>query len=294
MYNRPPVRGTKGTIVVRPRSLLAVALAATLLAGCGGGKSSSTTSAGANAGQAAKPPKPVGPAPARESVPEAEKRIQRLASSNDCDDVNKLNLVDRPDLNTKARCESLQALGDLEAKGGASYGDAAVIDYSLGIRTMSLVLVRQPDGLFHVAFPDYLVAKSSVGTKYAHQFDRAAQGAVKALRTHNCDLFLANAMREIGPGSLSKSEACDFVDNNLVASAFSSYPQASIDRLGGNRNFGFFGISAPAGHYTLVFAHETPSDYLPKGERLPKGAPAYGFAGVFLTNSPEKSKSGEG
>ncbi len=280
--------------MVRPRSLLAVALGAVLLAGCGGGKSSSTTSAGASAGQAAKPPKPVGSPPARESVPEAEKRIQRLASSNDCDVVNKLNLLHRPDLNTTARCESLQGLAGLAVKGGASYGDAAVIDYSLGIRTMSLVLVRQPDGLFHVAFPDYLVAQSSVGTKYADQFDRAAQGAVKALRTHHCAQFLANAYREIGPGSLSKSDTCNFVDNNPIAGAFSSYPQASIDGLGGNRNFGFFGISAPAGYLTLVFAHETPSDYLPPGKTLPKGAPAYGFAGVYLTNSPKKAKSGKG
>ena len=294
MYNRPPVRGTKGTIVVRPRSLLAVALAATLLPGCGGLKSSSTTSAETSAGQAAKPPKPVGPPPARESVPEAEKRIQRLASSNDCDVVNELNLLHRPDLNTKARCEYLQGLGGLEAKGGASYGDAAVIDYSLGIRTMSLVLVRQPDGLFHVAFPDYFVAESSVGTKYAQQFDRAAQRAVKALRTHDCGLFLGNAVREIGPGSLSKGDACHFVDNNLIASAFSSYSQASIDRLGGNRNFGFFGISATVGYLTLVFAHETPADYLPQGKTLPKDAPAYGFAGVYLTNSPKKTKSGKG
>jgi hypothetical protein len=294
MYNRAPVRGTKGNIVLRPRSLLAVALAAALLAGCGGGKSSSTTGAGASAGQPAKPPKPVGPAPARESVQEAEKRIQRLASSNDCDVVNELNLLHRPDLNTKARCESLQGLADLELKDGASYGDAAVIDYSLGIRTMSLVLVRQPDGLFHVAFPDYFVAESSVGTKYAQQFDRAAQRAVKALRTHDCGLFLANAVREIGPGSLSKSDACHFVDNNLIASAFSSYSQASIDRLGGNRNFGFFGISATVGYLTLVFAHETPSDYLPQGKTLPKDAPAYGFAGVYLTNSPKKTKSGKG
>jgi hypothetical protein len=83
-------------------------------------------------------------------------------------------------------------------------------------------------------------------------------------------------------------------DNNLVASAFSSYPQAPIDRLGGNRNFGFFGISAPAGYYILVFAHETPSDYLPQGETLPKGAPAYGVAGVYLTNSPKETKGNKG
>jgi hypothetical protein len=79
-----------------------------------------------------------------------------------------------------------------------------------------------------------------------------------------------------------------------VRGGLSSYSQASIDRLGGNRNFGFFGISAPAGYYTLVFAHETPSDYFPQGETLPKGAPAYGFAGVYLTNSPKKTKSDKG
>ena len=271
-----------------------MALGATLLAGCGGGESSSTTTNGASASQAAKPPKPVGAPPARESVEQAEKRIRRLASSKDCDVVNKLNLLHRPDLNTKARCESLQALAELQPTGAASYGSAAVIDYSLGIRTMTLVLLRQPDGFFHVAFPDYFVAQSSAGTRYAHQFDRAAQRAVKALRVHDCEAFVANAVREFGPGSLSKADTCDYVDDNPVAAVFSSYQEASIDRLGGNRNFGFFGISAPGGYFTLVFAHETPADYLPQGEKLPKGAPAYGFAGIYMTNSPKKKKSANG
>ena len=266
-----------------------MALGATLLAGCGGGTSSSTTDR-ATADQTAKPPKPVRPPPAKESVERAEKRIRRLASSKDCDVVNKLNLLHRPDLNTTARCESLQALAELQPTGAASYGSAAVIDYSLGIRTMTLVLLRQPDGLFHVAFPDYFVARSSAGTRYAHQFDLAAQRAVKALRIHDCAAFVANAVREFGPGSLSKAVACDYVDDNPVAAVFGSYQEASIDRLGGNRNFGFFGISAPGGYFTLVFAHETPADYLPQGEKLPKDAPAYGFAGVYLTNSSKQAK----
>ena len=268
------------------------------LAGCGGllpssskTTSSSTTTAGSGSqgAKAPKPPKPIGPPPAKESVNRAAKRVRRLASSSDCHVVNKLNLLHRPDLNTTARCESLQGLAELQPAGGASYGDAAVIDYSLGIRTMSLVLVRQPDGLLHVAFPDYLVPTSSVGSRYAHQFDGAARRAVKAMRTHRCGAFRANASRELGPGSLSKADACDFVDNNPIANVFASYEEASIDRLGGNRNFGFFGISAPGGYFTLVFAHETPADYLPQGEKLPKGAPAYGFAGIYLTNAPKKT-----
>jgi hypothetical protein len=281
---------------MRPRFLLVVALAATLLAGCGSVFSSSSNTTGGSAKQAGKsseppkPPKPVGPPPAKESINHAEKRIQRVASSSDCDVVNKLNPLHRPDLNTAARCESLKNLGDLKPAAAASYGDAGVIDYSLGIRTMSLVLVRQPDGLFHVLFPDYLVATPSVGTKYANQFDGAAQGAVKALRIHRCGAFLANANRELGPGSLSKGDACDFVDNNPVADVFGSDQEAGIDRLGGNRNFGFFGISSPGGYFTLVFAHETPADYLPQGKTLPKDAPAYGFTGIYLTNSPKKAR----
>jgi hypothetical protein len=273
--------------------LLAVALLTLPLAGCGllpsGSKrGDSSSQARTSSTEAPSPAKPVGPPPARESVEEAERRIRRLASSSDCDVVNRLNLLHRPDLNTAARCESLQRLAGLNPVAGATYGAAAVIDYSLGIRSMSLVLVRQPDGLFHVLFPDYFVATRSVGTKYAHQFDAAAKRAVKALRIHRCGLFLANANRELGPGSLSKSDACGFVRDNPVATIFGSYPEAAIDRLGGNQNFGFFGISAPGGYFTLVFAREMPSDYLPQGKELPKGAPTYGFAGLYLANAPQR------
>jgi hypothetical protein len=261
------------------------------ISGCGGGQ---PPEASAGASHAAQPPKPVGPPHARESVRHAENRIQRLASSNDCDVVNELNLAHRPDLNTKARCDYLRGLAGLRAVDGEAYGDAAVIDYALGIRTMSLVLMRQPDGLYHVAFPDYFVAGSSVGTKYAHQFTGAALRTVKALRTGDCRGFLANASRELGPGSVGKSQACEFVGDNPVATVFSTYQQASIVRLGGDRNFGFFGIASPGGYLTLAFARETPADYLPEGRSLPKGAPRYGFAGIFLTNSPKKAKGDSG
>jgi len=270
---------------------IAAVPASLLAAGCGGEQA---PAASPTVSQAAKPPKPVGPPPTRESIRQAEARIQRLASSSDCKVVDKLNLLHRPDLNTKARCESLRNLAGLKAVGGEAYGDAGVIDYALGIRTMSVVLVRQPDGLFHIAFPDYFVARASVGTKYAHQFDSAVKRSVKAMRLRRCGMFRANAVAELGPGSLGKSDACNFVDQNPVATVFSTYQEASIDRLGGNGNFAFFGIAGPGGYLTLVFAHETPSDYLPNGEKLPTGAPPYGFAGVYLTNRPKKkSANGE-
>jgi hypothetical protein len=276
----------EGVSAIRQRLLLVIALAATLLFGCGGGDSSSPTTTASSGGQVARP---VPPPPAKESIKQAQRRIRQTASSSHCNVVNKLNLLHRPDLDTKARCESLRQLAKLQPVDAASYGAGGVIDYSLGIRTMSLVLVRQDDGLFHVAFPDYFVATRSVGTKYAPGFDAAAKRAVKALRIHRCGLFRANANRELGPGALDRAEACNFVADNPVAATFSSYPEASIDRLGGNQNFAFFGISAPGGYFTLVFAHETPSDYLPQGERLRRHAPDYGFAGIYLTNSPKKT-----
>ena len=277
---------------------LAVALGvAALLAGCGvfGSSSSSTSStsqAGGGAQPAPKPPKPVAAPKAKQSVQEAEKQIAKLSASNNCKTVYKLNPIGaRAGLNNPARCQQLQGLAGLQADGAASYKGGAVIDYALGIRTLSVVLVRDSDGRLRVAFPDYFLPRPSVGTKLAPEFDGAARRAVKALRTHDCSLFTANALQELGPVSAGDQAACDFAKNNAIATVFSGYPQARIERLGGDANVAFYGVGGPGGFFTLVFARETPSDYLPATKPLSKKAPEYGFATLYLTGKPPKAKS---
>src|SRR5918996_6501443 len=140
------------------------------------------------------------PPAAQESIGEAEKKIRFLLASDDCDAINELNPVSRQEfLNTEDRCELLKRLDGLKVRGAEEYGDAgAVIDFASGKRTVSAVLIRDQDGLFHVAFIDLLRGVPSVDTRFAKQFDGAAERAVEALADKDCDAFLDVAYRRPG------------------------------------------------------------------------------------------------
>ena len=288
---------------------LVLGLAVAALAGCGtsgvfGGTTTSeagTTTTGAQAGttttaevKVPKPPKPLEPPKARQSVAAAEAQIAKL-SAGGCKSAYKLNPIALRDaLDNQARCRQLQSLAGLHADGATSYKGGAVIDYALGIRSMSVVLIRDSDGKLRVAFPDYFVTRSSAGTKLAPGFDRSASKAIKGLRTHDCSLFRAYASQELGPASVGKDEACKFAEENPVADVFSGDPEAEIQQLGGNANFAFYGIGGPASYFTLVFARESSSDYLPKGTTLSRDAPELGFAGIYVTGQRDLTGGGKG
>src|SRR5206468_11349151 len=127
-------------------------------------------------------------------------------------------------LDNQSRCRQIQGLAGLKVDGAATYKGGAVIDYALGVRTLSVILVRDQDGALRVATPDYFLPNRSVATKFAPQFDQAALKTVNALRTHNCALFLRHASQELGPASAGQKQACDFANKNPVADVFGTYP----------------------------------------------------------------------
>jgi hypothetical protein len=227
------------------------------------------------------------PPASHESVEEAEKKIRFLLASDDCDAINELNPVSRQEfLNTEARCEVLKRLDGLKVRGMEEYRDAgAVIDYASGKRTTSAVLIRDRDGLFHVAFIDSFRGVPSVDTKLAKQFDGAADRAVQALADKDCDAFLDVAYRRFGPGAGSRNQVCPRVEENPIANAFEAYPKAKLKRLGGNEGYAFYSVSTPGAHYTIVLAQQAEKGAPPKAPSLPKGAAEYGYVDAYLTNT---------
>jgi len=227
------------------------------------------------------------PTAAQESVKEAEGKIMFLLDSDDCEAINELNPVSRQEvLNTEERCEYLKRLDGLKVRGAEEYGDAgAVIDFASGKRTVSAVLIRDQDGLLHVAFIDLFRGVPSVDTKLAKQFDDAAERAVEALADKDCDAFLDVAYRRFGRGAGSTEQVCPRVEENPIAALFEAYPKAKVKRLGGNEAYGFYSVSTPAVHYTIVLAHETEKGAPPEAPPLPKGAAEYGFVDAYPTNT---------
>lgn len=280
-----------------PISVAAAALALLAVIGCGGGGSTtsgggSTTSANGGGGPGTATstvgtaPKP-GPPADKESIGQAKDRIAQLASSNDCEQVNKLNPLSRPGLSGDARCEALQRLAALKATGAAQYGDGGVIEYALPSRPLAVLLVRDSDGLFKITYEDSRLRSPSIGTPFAKQFDAVADQAVKALAHKDCDAFYAVAFQEFGPSAGDKSAVCDRLDVNPLVPQLEKDPGAEPKRMGGNGSFAFYGLDLPGSFWTLILAKETQQDVFPKGSPgLPKGAPTYGYVDGFRTNPP--------
>jgi hypothetical protein len=236
---------------------------------------------------------PMKPPASQETVKEAEKKISFLLASDDCDAINELNPVSRQEfLNTEQRCEALKRLAVLKVRGAEEYGDAgAVIDFASGKRTVSAVLIRDQDGLLHVAYIDPFRGVPSVDTKLANQFDRAAERAVNALAKKDCDAFLDVADRRLGPGAGSRDQVCPRVEQNPIANAFEAYPKAKVKRLGGNEGYGFYSVSTPTIHYTIVLAQQTEKRAPPNAPPLPKGAAEYAYVDTYPTNT--RAEGGE-
>jgi hypothetical protein len=267
---------------------------AALAAGCGGGgdeepttetAAQGTTPAGGEDDGEAPAAEPLGPAEAKESIDEAEQRIADAVASDDCDTVNELNPISRPSLNTPERCRYMRRLDRLEATGAEEYGNAgAVIDYKSGARTLGAVLVRDSDGLFHVAFVNQFNEGESVGTPYAHEFDKAARLALKSLETKDCERYLEVVWRRTGRGAAGKEVACEYVEQNPVANLLEAQPGAKYERAGGNSTYAFYTLSTPPVNLTFVFARQSDQGAPPKAPPLPKDAGEYVLVDIYRTN----------
>lgn len=231
-----------------------------------------------------------GPPAMTETVEEATARIEQVLSSGDCEQVNALNPLSRPNLATEERCEALRGLAGLPVQGAAAYGQiAAVIDYRRGERTVSVLLVGDADGRYHVAFIDAFRGTPSVGTELAPGLDRAAREAVRALRRRDCEAFLSAAYRRFGLAGGEDAEVCERVETNPVAT-LAEKDAPTVKRLGGNRAYAFYALDTQDAFLTVIAAQQTnvgvPEGVPDEVARLPANAPEYGYLDALITNRP--------
>jgi hypothetical protein len=276
---------------MRLKALAATAVALALsAAGCSGsgapdGSDTQSASAPTSAAAGQKPP---GPPAISETIDEAVRRIDDVVRSGDCEQIAALNPLTRPKMANPSRCEVLKGLAGLQVKRAAAYGgEAGVVDYVRGDRTVSALLVGDRDGLFHVAYIDAFRGTASVGTKRLPELDLAAERAVRALRRHDCEGFLDAAYRRFGFAGGTDAEVCERVEVNPLA-ALDPRGKARLERLGGNGHYGFYGLDTPGSYLTLITAQQTeagvPETMPERIAALPNGAPAYGFVDAFRTN----------
>src|SRR5262245_46994004 len=271
---------------MRLRLLAVAAVLAIAAAGCN--SSSSSDDGATDPAAATARAKLQGPPAMSESIDEAIQRIDEVVSSGDCEQIDALNPLSRPQLANPSRCEVLKSLAGLQPRGAAAYGDAAaVVDYARGDRTVSVLFVGDRDGLFHVAYVDAFRGTPSVGTKPVHELDIAAERAVRALRRHDCAAFLEAAYRRFGFAGADDAEVCARVKRNPLAE-LAPHGKVRLDRLGGNAQYAFYGLATRNSYLTLIAAHQTeagvPETMPERIAALPKGAPAYGFVDAFQTN----------
>ncbi len=279
-------------------SLICALFLGALLAGCGGGddtststsSSQTTTAAGGGGGDGGggddtSTHPALGPAEAKESVDQAQQRIADALDSKDCDQINELNPLSRPSLDTPERCAYLQRLAGLKVSGAKEYGPAGgVIDYEQGNRIVSAVLVVDSDGLYHVAFLNPFNDKPTVGTPYAKEFDKAAADAVKAFKDGDCDAYQEVVFRRSGRGTKSAKDLCAYVESNPVSNLLEAVPDAQLAKSGGNDAYAFFTLGTPGANLTLVMAREQEEGAPPKAPALPKGAAEFAYVDAYRTN----------
>jgi hypothetical protein len=253
-----------------------------LLSPFGGGDSSGGLDQ-AQTGRPERAPPQLGPPKAKESIDQAQTRIDETLSSGDCDRIAKLNPLSRTTLDNPKRCAALKRLASLKATGAAAYPGGGILDYAVGPRTLAVILVVDSDGLYHIALLDPFVGKPSAGTPFAQQFDAAARKVARALAHRDCQGFLAVASRRIGPGALNRKQLCPLPKNPFSVIG-EQFPSAKPKRLGGNTDFAFYSYGTPGVNYTLLFARESNDGLPPTLPKVPKGAATYAYLGVYPTN----------
>ena len=264
-------------------ALVCALVVACPLVGCGGDDSSTTTADASNLPA----PKP------KEGLDQAQTRVAKALTSGDCKQINELNPVNRPSVDTDQRCEYLKRLADLKIDGAQAYGGAgAVIDYRFQDRIYGTVLIRDEDGLYHVAFFNPFGISESVGTKYAKAFDGTARQTLRALKDRDCKAFQEVAFVRFGIGGQDPDTICDFVESNGLSNQLEDFPDADFKPAGGNADYGFYTLATPATRWVLVFAREADRAGQPAELDLPEGAPTYGFVAAFLIGSRPPSDNG--
>ena len=279
-----------GASRIRPACRLAVLVVVAIAmatAGCGSGvrgSSPPTEPTNPTPHQVLSEGAPIGSPPIREDITEAQRRIANTIDSGDCERINALYTLASVETEIDDSCETLKTLGRSRVSGLASYGaQAGVVGYTTRDGPASMILVRDSDGLFHIALVASHQTPTTVGTPFAKPFDAVAGAAVEALRRRDCDGFLTVANRESGIGALPRWQACLAVEVDPVQSGLFDTPDARPRRLGGNGFFAFYGLDTDNAYFTIVLAKRD----LASGSDQSSGAAPhqYSYLASYLTNT---------
>lgn len=262
--------------------LIAIAIAA---AGCGSSTRQSSVPAQPTAHQILSAERSIAPPPIKEGIAEAQSRIADTIASGDCERIKALYTLASVENQTDEACAILATLGQSTPSGAQAYGNqAGVVEYSIEPEAASMVLVRDSDGLFHIAFVASQEASGTVNTPLAETADTVAGAAVEALRARDCEAFLRVANREGGIGALPEALACRAIEVDPIQAGLFDAPDARPRRLGGNAHFAFYGLGTPDSYFTIVLAKSGDSD---SGQSQSSGVASseYGYVASYPTNT---------
>jgi hypothetical protein len=253
----------------------ALVLGSAVLAGCG-------PETGGRPVKQVPPDEPrIGPPAVKESLPEVEQRIAAAANAKDCQGIYELVPTSRPSAASKQRCEFNKRLAGLDIVGSEEYEDmGAVIDYDNGPAFATAVMIRDDDGLYHLAVLDFTVDEPATETEFnGKAFNEAALAAVEAIRDRDCEPYTAILSRQFGLGSAPEPEICPKLEreSNTFANSIQSDTLAEPELLGGNGTWAFYGLSTAFGYYILLFTHQPPTPTAPD-------AAEYAFVDGYLVN----------
>lgn len=287
-------------------ALVAALAGLVLTAGCGGEEEPAGTETEASTTapepEVAEAPEIAGermkPVKAKETLAQAVERIQKTVESGDCKKIAAIFPVSRESTDQQADCDFLTAALNGEVIGFQEFGGGGLIDLQgpdNGDGTA--VTILDSDGRHHVSFVDTFLAGGTVGTDTEFEpdpgIDKVAEAAVDALQEEDCEAFQNLTHKRFGVGaSPDESQICTFVKDSSVREALEEFPKTEVESLGGNDEYGFYGLETPAGNQTFIVAVQEDPETLPEGfEPLPEDARKFGFVTIYPTYTAREGKS---
>jgi hypothetical protein len=165
-------------------------------------------------------------------------------------------------------CDYLRkSFGTFEKPKGAVYGTGAVVEGLNGNADdyTSAVMVLDKDRKFHIVFLENSGFLPTTKTLFMTQFDASFRIGIDALRRGDCTAFKQVAHLKLGLGAGADAQVCPRIQTSSLGKLLKAEPKAASKRLGGNSNYGFYGIRFKhGGYWTVVMAQQPPSVKIPK------------------------------
>jgi hypothetical protein len=214
-------------------------VACLLAVSCGGGDATSSSDGGDVSDEAA----------ARQFVNRTAEILRQARGPAYCKRLEPINERSSSPLACPAPAALRESLGTFEMTGVKVYGTGAVVDYKSGGAPdgASILLSKNNDGEWGITKFGLLYGKTVGSSDKANRpaFDRAVADHMRAIRDRDCKLY--HQQRVIQPSNPKKACTPDsgFAKTKTIARGLSESNDPQPRYLGGNRAFGFYGLSLP-------------------------------------------------